>query len=197
MKTLQQNIEQLAIEQQRRNREVAYAGVAVGADLFKDARNAIMNELEDSDLINGGLLDEIEARLLADEPYYVTELVRQQRVADYVAQGVEEWKAFEIVDAMLKQDTEKSIAGFGTTDATVEKQKALDAIAQVRAAYAVTREKEVAQFGACEGVYTDASGDYFARLSQTIKVSPSNVFAKPYTNFSAADEATLASLRNA
>ena len=199
MKTLQQNIEQLREEQPRRNREVVYVEkAAVGKDLFAASRQAIMLELEDSELIKGGLRDEIEARLLEDNWNYVAELVRQARVADYVANGVEEWKAFEIVDAMLSLDTEKGVAGVSGIDAAKAKRTAQQYIGLRNSKYAAEMQKNVEQFGsAADGsIYVATDGDYFEKLSQTIKCGSDYKFAHPYTHFSPVDEAKLKEMRD-
>ena len=116
-------------------------GAEVGKDIMKDSRNAIMKELEDSELINKGLLDEVEARMLADNPMYVNEIVRWNSVNELVAKGIDEWKAIEIVD---NADVKRGVAGYSNDNA---KANALEGIAKRKAKHTANRLKEVEQFG--------------------------------------------------
>ena len=179
-------IAELVAASNAEKREIPFANCNVDQDLDRDARHQIMRDLEDSDLINTALLDEIEDRILNDNPYYVIALVRKDRIAHYVAEGVEAWKAREIVDLEFAT-VSKSVAGFAGVDAKAEKAKAQQAIADRKKRFAEERVIEIAP-----KVYTDSQGDYYSQLSQTIKCTGKRRFAKPYAQFTAADEAKLA-----
>ena len=172
-------------------REIPYADCEVGQDLDRDARMQILRDLEDSDLINVGLLDEIEDRILEGNPYYVIALVKKQRIADLMAEGVEDWKAREIVDIELST-VSKSMAGFAGVDSTEEKLKAQKQIAERREATKAEHLKNLETYGECRtAVYADSTGDYFEELTQVINISTKRKMSKDVEDFKAADRAKL------
>lgn len=187
-------LEIIAAEQQLRNREIPYLEDAkVGKDMFANSYNDIMEELEDSELINRGLLDEIEARMLEDNPTYVPEIVRQARIQEYVELGVEEWKAIEIVDQMLATDTEKGVAGVGT-DALEHKNIALESLNNKVNEYATQWQKDYDEHKERAPKFDDVE----ANLRQTIRCANTYKVSFEYDlNFCPADEQKLKNINAA
>ena len=192
MKTLKTNeINQLIAESNAAKREIPFADCEVGQDLDRDARHQIMRDLEDSDLINVGLLDEIEDRILNGNPYYVIALVRKQRIADLVEEGIEAWKAREIVDLEFTT-VSKSLAGFSGIDATEAKETAQQAVADRKNRFAQEWNENVKAYGKCDNtVYSDSHGDYFEKLSQPINIKSKSRMSRDKIVFTASDQAKL------
>lgn len=173
----------------------------IDKDLFKKSRKEILKELEDTSLINGGLRDEVEARLLLKHPTYVKELVRNLRIAETVKAGVEPWKAREMIDAELSESSSKSVATINNgKNATDYKEIALEALDSKKARYKREHLANLETYGKCSPMYVGAvkpggkSKDFYSELSQPIKCKSDNPYSKPYPHFAGADEDRLQSV---
>lgn len=178
------------------------ADCKIGDDLFRKTKKKVMKELENSDLINIGLLDEIETRLLSDQPSYTTEIVKNRRIAELVAKGIEPWKAREMIVTELSEYTTKGVAGFKSNKSPVDyKNIALQAIKDKKAKYKVEHLKNLKMHDAASGLYEGATKgrkgmDFFKDLSQPINLKISKGYATNYNEFRGADEDRLTSINN-